>query len=144
MFSTAKNNKSFSLVIPAQEKYIPLVRKYVIEVLAAYNFGGGFLYQMEIVIDELCSKISHKVKKQPPLVWLDIRFEIEKDVFLFNILEQKPKDMTSAEKEIGVLDENGIDSPEFGLIERYSDNACLELRNGRISKVKMTRNERAK
>jgi hypothetical protein len=139
MFSTAKSSKKFSLVIPATEKYIPLVRRYIVEVLTAYQFKGSFLYQMEIMIDELCIKISGEMKKHPPMVWLDIKFEIGKDGFSFDILEQKQQFAEFSEKEYKNSEECRIDSPEIGLIERYSDYARLELTNGKITKVKMTR-----
>jgi len=143
MFSTAKDNRCFSLVIPAAEKYVPLVRRYVIEILSAYNYQKNFLYQIEIIIDELCRTISQEVKRTAA-TWLDIKFEIGKHGFSFNILEQKNQLCeNNTEKEFSVLEEYGIDSPEFTLIERYSDCARMELKNGKISKVEMTRTGKA-
>lgn len=139
MFSTAKNSKCFSLVIPASQKHIPLVKRYIVKVLSAYKYRQDFLYQMEIMIDELCRAISQEVKKTAA-VWLNIKFEIGKHGFSFNILKEKSKeDDVFTEKESSVLEEYGIDSPEFCLIERYSDCARMELKNGKISNVKMAR-----
>jgi anti-sigma regulatory factor (Ser/Thr protein kinase) len=142
MFSTAKNSKCFSLVIPASEKYVPLVRSYVIEILAAYNYQKDFLYQMEIMIDELCCTISQEVK-QTAAAWLNIKFEIGENGFSFNVLEHINQNSESfAKKESTVLEEHGIVSPEFALIERYSDSARMELKNGKILNVKMARAEK--
>lgn len=142
MFYTAKNSKCFSLVIPSAQIYVPLVRRYVIEILACYKYDKEFLYQVEIVIDELCRAISQEVK-QKTAIWLNINFEIGKHGFSFNILEQKNReDEIFAEKVCSVLDEYGIFSPEYGLIERYLDSARLELKNGKITKVRMVRAER--
>ena len=139
MFSTAKNNKCFLLTIPALEKYIPLARRYIVEILMAYSLGSGFLYQMEIVIDELCGKISHMIKKQAKGIWLDIKFEIGSNGLSFDILEQSDVESDTGEKGNEILREFGITSPEICLIERYSDSAMLELHGDRIASVKMTR-----
>lgn len=142
MFYTAKNsNKCFLLTIPVLEKYIPLARRYIVEVLMAYSLGSGFLYQMEIVIDELCGKISQMMKKQPPGIWLDIRFDIGRNGLSFDISEQNNAEDGSVygEKENSILQEFGITSPEICLIERYSDSARMELRGNRIASVKITR-----
>ena len=143
MFSMAKNSKRFSIIIPALEKYIPLVRRYIIEVLTAYEFRGSFLYQMEIMIDELCIKIAKEMKKHPPMVWLDIKFEVGKNGFSFDLLEQRQELVEFFDPQGEILEEHGIDSPEIGLIERYSDCARLDLTKGKISKVKMTRSGKA-
>jgi hypothetical protein len=135
----AKNSKRFSVVIPALEKYIPLVRKYIVDVLMAYEFSGDFLYQMEIMIDELCIKIAKEMKRRPSMVWLDIKFEVGKNGFSFDILEQREELVEFFSEQGEVLEEHGIDSPEIGLIERYSDGARLDFIKGKISKVKMTR-----
>ncbi|MDR0304672.1 MAG: ATP-binding protein [Chitinispirillales bacterium] len=140
MSCTAKNSKCFLLSIPALEKYIPLARRYIVEVLMAYGLGSGFLYQMEIVIDELCGKISNMIKKQTTGSWLDIKFEIGGDGLLFDILEQNSSENNViCTEEGGILQEFGIGSPEICLIERYSDSAILRLRGGRITNVKITR-----
>ncbi|MCL2845204.1 MAG: ATP-binding protein [Chitinivibrionia bacterium] len=139
----AKNNKSFSIVIPAMEKYIPLVRRYVIEILAAYNFCGSFLYQMEIIIDELCLKIAGKIKKNPDAVWFDIKFEIGENNFSFDILGQRQDYLQFSQTEDDDLEEHGINSPVVGLIERYCDSARLDLVNGKIIKVEMSRSGKA-
>jgi len=139
MFSTAKNSKCFSLAIPASQIYIPLVRSYIVKILSAYKYHQDFLYQMEIVIDELCRTISQEVKRTSA-VWLNINFEVGKHGFSFNILEEKKRDDNFVDdKEYSALKEYGIDSPELCLIERYSDCARMELINGKISKVKMAR-----
>ncbi len=139
MFSTAKNSKSFSLVIPASEKYIPLVRHYVVKILSTYKYRQDFLYQMEIMIDELCGAISNKVKKTAA-VWLNMKFEIGKHGFSFNILEEKSQDDDLfTENKPSVYGDHEIESPEFYLIERYSDCAKMELKNGKISKVEIAR-----
>lgn len=139
MFSTVKNNNHFSLVIPASEKYVPLVRRYIVEILSAYKYQEDFLYQMEIMIDELCRAISQEVKKTAA-IWLNIKFEIGKSGFSFDILEEKSSNNNLiSETEPSILEEYGIDFPEFGLIERYSDYARMELKNGKISKVKTAR-----
>jgi hypothetical protein len=138
MFSTAKNSNVFSLVIPASEKYVPLVRRYVVEILTAYKYQKDFLYQMEIMIDELCRAISQEVKRTAA-IWLNIKFEINKSGFSFDILEEKDGGDLNVEKEPSVLEEYGIEFPEFGLIERYSDYARMELKNGKISKVRTAR-----
>jgi len=76
-------------------------------------------------------------------VFDQVNFEIGKHGFSFNILEQKNReDEIFAEKVCSVLDEYGIFSPEYGLIERYLDSARLELKNGKITKVRMVRAER--
>lgn len=139
MFSTAKNSKYFSLAIPASQVYIPLVRSYIVQILSAYKYHQDFLYQMEIMIDELCRAISQEVKRTDS-VWLKINFEIGKHGFSFNIIEEKKQDnnLTGDEK-YSPLEEYGIGSPELCLIERYSDCARMELINGKISKVKMAR-----
>jgi hypothetical protein len=143
MFSTAKNSKSFSIVIPATEKYIPLVRRYIIEILATYSFSGSFLYQMEILIDELCMKISGKIKKNPNAVWFDIKFEIGDNSFSFDILGQRQDYLQFSETHEEDLEEHGINSPAVGLIERYCDSARLDLTNGKIFKVEMIRSGKA-
>jgi len=143
MFSMAKNSRSFSIVIPAMEKYIPLVRRYIVEVLAAYKFGGSFLYQMETIIDELCLKISGKMKKNPEAIWFDIKFEVGQNGFSFDILGQRQDYLQFSQTQEDGLQEYGINSPEIGLIERYSDSARLCLVNGKISKVEMCRSGKA-
>jgi hypothetical protein len=79
------------------------------------------------------------IKKQTTGVWLDIKFEIGKDGLSFDILEQSGIENDAVYKENEILEEFGISSPEICLIEKYSDCARLELHNGRITNVKMTR-----
>ena len=135
MFSTAKNNRCFSLVIPADEKYVPLVRRYVVEILSAYKYKGDFLYKVEVVIDELCCAVSQEVK-QTTAVWLDIKFEINDKGFSFNLLKRKGfESKVSAANEVSIWQEHGIDSPGFSLAERYLNSVRMELKNGRISNV---------
>jgi len=143
MFSTVKNSDGFSIVIPAAEKYIPLVRRYIVEVLTSYNFCGSFLYQTEIIIDELCLKISGKMKDNPDAVWFDIKFEVGKNSFSFDILGQRQDYLQFSQESNDELLEHGINSPEIGLVERYCDSARLDFVGGKISKVEMTRSGKA-
>ena len=133
MFSTAKNSRCFLLSIPAQEKYIPLVRRYIVDALSTYGFRGGFLDQVEIVIDELSNKFSQSSQKRIVGVWLNIKFEVDNNGFSFNILEQGGfEEKENAGKLLSEF-------PEIRLVERYSDSARLDLRGGSIVNVKMSR-----
>jgi len=132
MFSTAKNNKCFLLAIPAQEKYIPLVRRYIVDALSIYGFRGGFLDQVEIVIDELSNKFSQSSQKRVVDFWLNIKFEVDNKGFSFNILEQGESKNGNAGKLLSEF-------PEIRLVERYSDSARIDLRGGSIVNVKMSR-----
>jgi len=137
MFSTAKNNKCFLLSIPAQEKYIPLVRRYIVDALSIYGFRGGFLDQIEIVIDELSNKFSQSSQKCVVDFWLNIKFEVDNKGFSFNILEQgESKNGESIKGNAGKL---LSEFPETRLVERYSDSARIDLRGGSIVNVKMSR-----
>jgi len=45
----------FNLVFPGDLEYIPAVRKFVSDMLAAGNFSPKFAYRSEIIIDEICN-----------------------------------------------------------------------------------------